>query len=65
MQLGRVADVMIRRTTMAFELRDQGRALAPRVAAAMAPRLGWTVAGTRHAVEEYSREVERIFTITP
>ena len=60
-----VADVMIRRTTMAFELRDQGRALAPRVAAAMAPRLGWTVAGTRHAVEEYSREVERIFTITP
>jgi glycerol-3-phosphate dehydrogenase len=60
-----VADVMVRRTTIAFELADHGRSLAPKVAARMAPLLGWTEAGVRHAVAEYEREAARIFTITP
>lgn len=60
-----LADVMIRRTTMAFELRDHGSALAPRVAALMAPHLGWTEAGIRQARADYEREIARIFTIDP
>ncbi|MEX2181460.1 MAG: glycerol-3-phosphate dehydrogenase/oxidase [Gemmatimonadaceae bacterium] len=60
-----LADVMIHRTTMAFELRDQGRGLAPRVAGLMAKRLGWTEAGERAAVAEYERTVARIFSVDP
>ncbi|MBX3173874.1 MAG: glycerol-3-phosphate dehydrogenase/oxidase [Gemmatimonadaceae bacterium] len=60
-----VADVMIRRTFLAFELPDQGRTLAARVAAQMGQRLGWTEAGVRSAVHEYHDAVDRIFTITP
>ena len=60
-----LADVMIRRTTIAFELRDHGISLAPRVAELMAPLLGWTSAGTEQAVREYGDEVARIFEVTP
>ena len=60
-----LADVMIRRTFLAFELRDQGRAVAARVARRMAPRLGWTEAGVNAAVAEYTRVLDDIFTITP
>jgi glycerol-3-phosphate dehydrogenase len=60
-----LADVMIRRTFLAFELPDQGRAIAPRVAQRMATRLGWTDAGVQQAVHEYERALDRIFTITP
>ncbi len=60
-----LADVMIRRTTLAFEQRDQGLSLAPQIAALMAPVLGWTPAGTEQAVREYSDEVARTFEITP
>lgn len=60
-----LADVMIRRTFLAFELPDQGRAIAPRVAQRMAARLGWTDAGTQQAIHEYERSLDRIFTITP
>lgn len=60
-----IADVLVRRTTVAFELSDQGRSLAPTVAALMAPALGWTAAGQQHAVDEYDREAARIFTIEP
>jgi glycerol-3-phosphate dehydrogenase len=60
-----VADVLIRRTTLAFEVPDQGRALAPRVAARIGQRLGWTPAGIEQAVTDYRREIERIFSIHP
>ena len=60
-----LADVMIRRTFLAFELPDQGRAIALRVAARMAPTLGWTDAGIANAVQEYEQAIDRIFTITP
>lgn len=60
-----LADVMIRRTFLAYELRDQGRALAPRVARRMAAKLGWTDAGITNALREYDRALDQIFTITP
>jgi glycerol-3-phosphate dehydrogenase len=60
-----LADVMIRRTFLAFELRDQGRAIAPRIAQRMAKHLGWTTAGIQRAVEDYHRAIDRIFSINP
>lgn len=60
-----LADVMIRRTFLAFELPDQGRSIATRVATRMAPHLGWTDAGIANAVREYTRVLDSIFTITP
>lgn len=60
-----LSDVMIRRTTLAFDRRDQGRALAPRIAERMATVLHWTDAGVRNALEEFERDATRIFSITP
>jgi glycerol-3-phosphate dehydrogenase len=60
-----VGDVLIRRTTLAFEMRDNGRAVAPRVAAILGAERHWTDAGIANAVSEYEREVTRIFTIDP
>jgi glycerol-3-phosphate dehydrogenase len=58
-----LGDVMIRRTKIAFETRDQGRALAPRVAAELAPLLAWNAERVEREVEAYDREVERIFRV--
>ncbi|MDP1889422.1 MAG: glycerol-3-phosphate dehydrogenase/oxidase [Gemmatimonadaceae bacterium] len=58
-----VADVLVRRTHLAFETRDHGLAVAPRVAALMAPLLGWTDRGVELAVDEYRATIERLFTI--
>jgi glycerol-3-phosphate dehydrogenase len=60
-----VADVLMRRTQIAFETRDAGRSVAARVAALMAPVLGWGAAEERSAVEAYDREAARVFTIEP
>jgi len=60
-----VSDVLVRRTTIAFERKDHGRALAPRVAALMAAQLHWTDAGVRHWIAEYERDVARIFGVDP
>ena len=60
-----LADVFVRRMHLAFETRDHGRSVAPRVAALMAPRLGWTDRGAELAQAEYASEVSRIFAITP
>jgi len=60
-----LADVMIRRTFLAFELRDQGRSVATRIARRMGAKLGWTDAGIQNAVREYTQSLDRIFTITP
>jgi len=60
-----LADVMIRRLHLAFEVRDQGLSVAPRIAALMAPLLGWTDRGVERALLEYEREVQRLFAIDP
>jgi glycerol-3-phosphate dehydrogenase len=58
-----IGDVLIRRTTLAFETRDNGRSVAPRVAAIIGAERQWTDAGIAIALEEYEREVSRIFRI--
>lgn len=60
-----LADVMIRRTFLAFEMKDQGRSVATRIARRMGANLGWTEAGMQNAVREYTHALDRIFTITP
>jgi glycerol-3-phosphate dehydrogenase len=60
-----LADVLIRRLHLAFEVRDQGVSVAPRVAALMAPLLGWTDRGVDLALLDYQREVRRLFAIEP
>jgi glycerol-3-phosphate dehydrogenase len=60
---GTVADVLMRRTHLAFETRDHGLAVARPVAAIMAPLLGWTDRGVELAVAEYRATIERFFTI--
>lgn len=52
-----LGDLLIRRTHVAFETRDNGRAVARAVGA----YLGWPAA----EVARYDAEVERIFSITP
>ena len=51
----RLGDLLIRRTQVAFETRDHGLTIAPRVA----ELVGWGPS----AVEDYRREVERLFRI--
>jgi len=60
-----LADVMVRRLHIAFEVRDHGLSVASRVAALMAPLLGWTDRGVELALRDYEREVHRIFAIEP
>jgi glycerol-3-phosphate dehydrogenase len=60
-----LADVLLRRTHLAFETRDHGRGVAPRVAELMAPRLGWTDRGVQQALAEYESAVQRMFTVDP
>ena len=58
-----LSDVMFRRTSLAFERKDHGRGIAPRVAELMGGALRWTDAGVRLALEEFDRDVQRIFGI--
>ncbi len=58
-----IADVMIRRTHIAFELADHGIQAAPAAARQMAAILGWDQRLTAARLDEYSAEVARIFEI--
>jgi glycerol-3-phosphate dehydrogenase len=60
-----IADVLMRRTHLAFETRDHGLSVSPAVAEVLAPRLGWDRAGVGHALADYRAEVTRLFTIEP
>jgi glycerol-3-phosphate dehydrogenase len=60
-----IADVLVRRTHLAFETRDHGISVAPAVAAVLAPRLEWSAADLARAMSDYETEVERLFTIEP
>ena len=60
-----LGDLLIRRTHIAFETEDNGRAAARRVAAIVAPLLGWTVAAIDRELERYGAEVRRIFAVDP
>lgn len=58
-----IADILVRRTHVAFESRDQGQAVARKVAALLARRLGWDATQARDALARYEREAGRIFGI--
>ncbi len=58
-----VADVLVRRTHLAFETRDHGMSAAPQVAQLLAPRLGWSAADIARELEDYRAEAARLFTI--
>jgi glycerol-3-phosphate dehydrogenase len=55
-------DVLARRTRIAIETRDRGRACAPDVARIVAPVLGWDEARTAHEVERYLADDELALT---
>ncbi len=58
-----LGDLLIRRTHAAFEMRDHAVVAAEKVAAAMAPLLGWDNEAKRRAVDAYAKEVESTFAI--
>jgi glycerol-3-phosphate dehydrogenase len=58
-----LGDLLIRRTPIAFETRDHGRAAAQRMAPVVARWLGWSAPQTAAAIADYEAEVQRIFRI--
>ena len=58
-----LGDLLIRRTHLAYETRDNGRAVASEVAAFVAPYLGWNDQTVALELARYDAEVSRIFTI--
>ena len=60
-----LGDLLIRRTPLAFELRDHGRGAARRVSTHVARWLAWTPVEMRAAIAEYDAEVERMFRVEP
>ena len=55
--------LLIRRTHVAFETRDNGRAAARRVAPLVAPLLDWDAAAQERELARYEAEVQRMFAI--
>jgi glycerol-3-phosphate dehydrogenase len=60
-----LGDLLIRRTHVAHETRDNGRATARRVADFVAPLLGWDAPAKEREIARYDAEVDRIFGVEP
>jgi glycerol-3-phosphate dehydrogenase len=60
-----LADILLRRTHLAFETRDHGLESAERVASAVRDILGWSSSDVAAQLEAYARDVHRIFAIDP
>ncbi len=58
-----LADVLIRRVRVAFELRDHGLEIATHLANALAARFGWSSTDVAAAVDDYQATVARQFAI--
>ena len=58
-----LTDLLVRRTKVAFETWDHGRAVAPVAARIAGARLGWDEAACAGAVAAYEKEAERLFGI--
>jgi glycerol-3-phosphate dehydrogenase len=58
-----LADLLMRRTHIAFETRDAGLSVAPSAARLVAPLLGWDASALQTAVEAYALEARRVFGI--
>jgi glycerol-3-phosphate dehydrogenase len=57
-----LADVLIRRTHVAFETRDNARNTAKRIAPLMAALLGWSETEQLRQISEFEKEATRIFS---
>ena len=58
-----LADVLVRRTHVAFETRDHGRAAARRIAPLLAALLLWSEHEQAEQVAQYDADVERLFAV--
>ena len=58
-----LADVLMRRTHVAFETRDNGRAAARRIAPLMGALLGWGESEFTRQIAAYDADAERVFGI--
>jgi len=58
-----LADVLMRRTHVAFETRDHGVAAAARIAPLVGSLLGWSEAQRHAALAAYAADVDRIFRV--
>ena len=58
-----LADLLVRRVPLAFEMPDHGRAVARDVAAVVAPWLAWDEAACARALADYEVDIARMFTI--
>jgi len=58
-----LSDLLMRRTHLAFETRDAGTSVAPRVAEIVAPLLDWDAAAMQRAIDDYVRDAERVFGV--
>lgn len=58
-----LSDVLVRRTHIAFETRDNGRGVAKRIAPLLAALLGWSSEQQNQAIADYEADVTRLFSI--
>jgi glycerol-3-phosphate dehydrogenase len=58
-----LADILVRRLHLAFEVADHGRAAARVATAILAGRLGWDNGRARAEIAKYEAEIERLFGI--
>jgi glycerol-3-phosphate dehydrogenase len=58
-----LADLLVRRTHVAYETRDNGREAARQVAATVAPLLGWDGREEGRQIEAYDQEMTRLFAV--
>jgi len=58
-----LSDVLVRRTHVAFETRDNGRGVAKRIAPLMAALLGWSTSQQEQALVDYDADMTRLFSI--
>jgi glycerol-3-phosphate dehydrogenase len=60
-----LGDLLIRRTHLAFERRDNAVALAPRIAEYVAPILGWSAGDIGEHLDRYRDETNAMFRVEP
>lgn len=60
-----LSDLLIRRTSVAFCVRDHAMSLAAPAAEVVEPLLGWTAETKLAAIADYGRDISRLFTIDP
>jgi glycerol-3-phosphate dehydrogenase len=58
-----LSDLLVRRLKVAFETRDLGRSAARLAASDIAPLLGWNPDTVERQLADYSRDVERLFSV--